>query len=350
MSEREKRNWRFSLNLYFSIINFAIYIVVVIVSTVVLSVLQYSFHFSMEIPEIIYVLLLCAIMGSVITMFLYRRVLLPINKLSQAMENVSAGRFDIALKTESFIDEVQKLYHNFNLMVQKLAMTETLQTDFVSNVSHEFKTPINAIEGYATLLRGEPDLSPTQAEYTEKILYNTRRLSDLVHDILLLSKIDNQAIISKQEIYRLDEQIRQAIVYLEPKWSEKQIDLAAELETVHFKGNQSLLMHVWLNLIDNAIKYNPIGGSVRICLKTSEQNVLVSVQDSGCGISDTEKERIFEKFYQSDTSHKDEGYGLGLALAKQIILIHHGYIDVDSGAAKGSKFTVVLPIEWQPDE
>lgn len=229
-------------------------------------------------------------------------------------------------------------------MVKELAATETLQMDFVSNVSHEFKTPISAIDGYATLLQGNPHLTKEQTEYTDKIIYNVRRLSGLVSNILLLSKIENQAIPVRKEKFRLDEQIRQAILALETKWAEKEIDLEAELENISYIGNETLLMHVWLNLIDNAVKFSPRGGSIRIRLTASEQNILVSVRDHGCGISEPELKRIFEKFYQTDTAHKEEGNGLGLALAHRILLIHHGRIEVENCRTGGCRFLVILPV------
>ena len=131
---------------------------------------------------------------------------------------------------------------------------------------------------------------------------------------------------------------------LEDKWNRKEIELAAELEKVFYKGSEPLLFHVWLNLIDNAVKFSPIGGNVFICLKASESNILFSVRDSGSGIAEPDRKRIFDKFYQADTSHKDEGNGLGLALVKRIVAIHHGHIEAENCMKGGCKFTVVLPI------
>ncbi len=260
------------------------------------------------------------------------------------MSKVAQGDFTVKLETNSKLSEIRKLYGDFNLMVKELAATETLQMDFVSNVSHEFKTPISAIDGYATLLQGDSHLTEEQAVYTDKIIYNVRRLSGLVSNILLLSRIENQAIPAKKEKFRLDEQIRQAILALETKWAEKEIDLAAELETVSYIGNETLLMHVWLNLIDNAVKFSPKGGSIWIRLTASEQNILVSVRDHGCGIAETDLKRIFDKFYQTDTAHKEEGNGLGLALAQRILSIHQGKIEVENCQTGGCQFSVILPV------
>lgn len=334
----------FSIRLYFIGVILLVLIVIYISSNAILDLLYHVFGLPIEIPEYISGLVLSIILGCIVTSLLSKYLLAPITRLTRSMRQVAQGDFSIRLETGFALDEVRELYNNFNTMVSELAATEMLQSDFVSNVSHEFKTPINAIEGYTMLLQDHCALSDEQTEYTEKILFNTRRLSDLVSNILLLSKIDNQNITPQQETFRLDEQIRQAIVYLEPKWTEKDIEIDADLEKASFLGTEKILMHVWVNLIDNAIKFNPAGGSAIIRLKKSEQNILVSVQDTGPGISEKEQKHIFDKFYQADSSHKNEGNGLGLALVKQVIALHHGHIDVENCPEGGCKFTVILPV------
>ena len=341
---KRKGKWNYSLEFYFYWLNLCVFAATVIVAALIAAVLYQFFHLTVEIPEAVYSVILCIALGATVSRFLSKKILAPLSKVSQAMGKVAQGDFSVTLESNSKMNEIQKLYGNFNLMVKELLTTETLQTDFVSNVSHEFKTPINAINGYATLLQGNQDLTEEQSEYAEKILYNTRRLSGLVSNILLLSKIENQAIPVKKEAFRLDEQIRQAILALETKWSEKEIDLAAELEKVSYKGNGNLMLHIWLNLIDNAIKFSQKRGSICICLKASEQNILVSVRDYGCGISETDRTRIFDKFYQTDTAHKEEGNGLGLALVRRIIQIHDGDIEVENCPSGGCRFAVVLPV------
>lgn len=345
MKGKKRERWNYDLEFYFFWINILSFGGVVIFSAILSALIYHFFHLMIQIPEAVYSVVLCIVLGATATGFLSKKILGPVNRLSHAMSKVAEGDFTIRLETESKLKEVQKLYYNFNLMVEELAATETLQMDFIANVSHEFKTPINAIEGYASLLQGDRNLTKEQAEYSEKILYNTNRLSGLVSNILLLSKIENQAIPTKRERFSLDEQIRQAIVSLETKWSEKNIDMEADLESVTFVGNETLLLHVWLNLIDNAIKFNKEGGMIRIGLKASEQNVLVFVWDSGCGIPEEERERIFDKFYQSDTSHKREGNGLGLSLVNRIVAVHNGCVEVENRIEGGCKFTVILPIQ-----
>ena len=230
-------------------------------------------------------------------------------------------------------------------MVSELNATETLQTDFISNVSHEFKTPISAIEGYASLLQEHQQSSEEQAEYIDKILFNTRRLSTLAGNILLLSKLDSQSIRPRRSRFRLDEQVRQCILALERRWTEKEVDFDVDLDSVDFTGYEGLLQHVWTNLIDNAVKFGPRGGLVQIRLVQETGSVLFTIDNEGPVISEKDKARIFNKFYQGDSSHESEGNGLGLALVRKIIAIHDGEVWLEDPASGGCRFAVRLPME-----
>jgi len=260
------------------------------------------------------------------------------------MKDVSQGDFDKQLETSSCIAEVVQSYNSFNVMTKELRATQILQMDFVSNVSHEFKTPINAIEGYTMLLQGE-ELSNEQNEYVEKILFNTQRLSCLVGNILLLSKLENQNIPMKKTKYRLDEQIRQALLSLESKWTQKEIGFQVEMEAVKYVGNEGLFMHVWINLLDNAIKFSPNQGIITMFLKQENDQVKFILEDEGPGIDEEIKNRIFDKFYQADGSHKAEGNGLGLALVKRIIDSAGGTIEAQNREYGGCRFVVQLPLQ-----
>ena len=236
------------------------------------------------------------------------------------MQQVAEGDFSVRLETEKQMKEIRDIYSNFNLMVQELEATEILQTDFVSNVSHEFKTPISAIEGYATLLQDDDmPISEEQEQYISKILFNTRRLSHLAGNILLLSKIEHQSIQTRQNWYRLDEQIRQSIVMMEPKWSEKEIEFDVDMMDVEYLGNENLICHVWDNLLSNAIKFSPCGGTIYIRMMPEGEKIRFSIENEVPQISEYSMKHIFDKFYQGDSSHKQEGNGLGLALVKQIL-------------------------------
>ena len=296
-------------------------------------------------PRFLELCLIGLMVGGGLTQFMGRVFFEPINKLGDAMNMVAEGDFSVSLEEKNSSPEIANIYDKFNLMVKELNATEVLQTDFVSNVSHEFKTPINAIEGYATLLQDGEGLSPDEQEqYVDKILFNTQRLSSLVGNILLLSRIDNQAIPHKGAPFRLDEQIRQAIVLLEPELVKKDIEFDVEMEDITIEGNENLLFHVWNNLIGNAIKFDPPNGLINIKLHKSGGKAVLQIEDSGPGISEEGLKHIFDKFYQEDSSHKQEGNGLGLALAGRIVSLHGGSISAVNLPGGGCRFTVELKL------
>jgi len=300
----------------------------------------YTIHSAVEL------FIISLLVGSFLSIFLGRWFFDPIKNLGDAMNQVAAGDFNITLEQEYGAPEIREINTNFNLMVKELNAIEVLQSDFVSNVSHEFKTPITAIEGYAMLLQDNEMLSlEEQAEYIDKILVNTKRLSNLVGNILLISKIDNQAIQSKMNRFRLDEQIRQSIVLLETEWSRKNIEFDVEMEDVEYFGNESLMHHIWDNLIGNAIKFNPVNGWIKIKLNKYQDKIIFTIEDNGPGIDESTKKHIFDKFYQCDSSHKAEGNGLGLALVKQILSVSNGEIEVFNIPDAGCRFVIVLHLE-----
>lgn len=295
-----------------------------------------------EIPDIVWLLFFSVIIGVTVSIVINIILLRPVVKLSKAMKQVASGDFGIRLSADIQIQEIRDSYESFNLMVQELENTETLQTDFVANVSHEFKTPITAIEGYATLLQGGSD--PSQQSYVDRILLNTRRLSTLVGNILLLSKVSNHAIPVAKTTYRVDEQIRQAILLLEPRWLERNVEFDVELDEIVWNGPEHLMHHVWSNLIGNAVKFGPKDGLVTVKLKQTDGRYEFSVTDQGVGVPEEERQRIFHKFYQLDSSHKQEGNGLGLALVKQIVDGCDGSINVENLPEGGCRFVVTLPM------
>ncbi len=282
------------------------------------------------------------VIGLLVTTLLAKTFFDPIKKLGIAMEKVAKGDFSVRMPLKGNSKEIQEIYSGFNLMTRELGNTEILKTDFVSNVSHEFKTPINAIEGYATLLQGYEGLDDQEREYVEKIVFNTQRLSALTASILLLSKIENQSIPTNQTSFPLDEQIRQSLVALENAWETKNIELDVELDAVSYYGSESLMHHVWDNLISNAVKFSPQGGKITVRLRETRQGIGFFVEDEGPGISPEAKRHIFDKFYQGDSSHKQEGNGLGLALVKKILSLEGGEISVENGNHTGCRFTVIL--------
>lgn len=282
------------------------------------------------------------LVGGVVTSFLSQAFFDPIRKLRSAMEKVADGDFSVRLEESSSSKEIMEIYSGFNLMVQELAATEILQTDFVSNVSHEFKTPISAIEGYSMLLQDNENLLPEQKQYVDKIVFNAERLSSLVGSILLLSRLENQQIPTGQSSYRLDEQIRQSIVALEPAWEKKEMEFDVEMESLDYVGNEPMMRHVWDNIIGNAIKFGPRQGLIRIRLTGRDEQLLCTVEDNGPGLSEEAQKHIFDKFYQADSSHKEEGNGLGLTLVKKILSLSGGEITAENRESGGCRFTVIL--------
>ena len=294
-------------------------------------------------PYTIRVLLISILSAVAIAVGLSTIFVSPMMKLGDAMRKVAGGDFTVRLDCTSKIRDVREVYGSFNTMVKELGNTETLQTDFVSNVSHEFKTPINAIEGYASLLQDSQLTDEQKNAYIDKIIFNTRRLSDLVGNILLLSKVNNQTISLKASTFRLDEQVRQSILALESKWEKKEIEFDIDLDEIEYTGYENLLSHVWLNLIDNAVKFSPQNGQIRIRLKQLAGSVTFSIWDNGLSIPEADIGRIFNKFYQGDNSHASEGNGLGLALVRKIVAAAHGTINVTSSEDAGTEFVVALP-------
>lgn len=307
--------------------------------------MEWAFPFSTDIPLFLQLNLYALVIGMVAARFLSKIFFEPITKLREAMRKVADGELNTVLETKSSSAEIQELYAGFNLMTQELSSTEMLQSDFVSSVSHEIKTPINAIEGYTTLLQSTDNIDEVENEYIERILFNTRRLSTMVSNILLLSKLENQTISTHRTQFSMDEQIRQSILALEPAWTEKNIEFDVVMDSIAYFGNETLMHHVWDNIIGNAIKFSPEKGVVSIRLYQKDKQIIFTVDDQGPGFSEEAKNRLFDKFYQEDSSHKQEGNGLGLALVKRILTISGGSITAQNRPEGGCRFTVTLSAE-----
>lgn len=298
---------------------------------------------SLGIYTLISLLLVSGITVALMSYFIGRRVLTPLVKLSSASKEVARGNFDVTVSDSSKMEEVQSTFRNFNAMVRELKSISTLSSDFIANVSHEFKTPLSVIEGYAMLLQDDRLTAQEREDYLNKILVNTRRLNTLVGNILMLSKMETKPLPEQYTRFRLDEQLRQVVAQLEPQWSAKGISFRVRLDEVELLGWEQVLPYVWSNLISNAIKFSPSGSVIALTLLEQRECAVVTVSDRGCGMEPDVQERIFEKFYQGDTSHKAEGNGLGLALVRQIVELSQGVVEVESQPGKGSTFRVILP-------
>ncbi|OZV11746.1 hypothetical protein CIW83_12825 [Tissierella sp. P1] len=277
--------------------------------------------------------------GSIIFLFVGKMIVKPIRRLTKATEKVAAGDFNISLESHRK-DEIDTLISSFNTMAKKLKSIEILRSDFISNISHEFKTPLTSIQGYTKLLKDCNEVDKN--EYIDIIIEETKRLSMLATNILMLNKIEGENVSIYMEQFSMDEQIRKAILLLENKWSDKDIQLEIDLESVEYKGNQNLMYQVWINLIDNAIKFSPNGENIEIKLYKKHGKIIFSIMDNGTGISKEDQDRVFEKFYKADKSRNTEGNGLGLSIVKRILDIHQGEILLDNSLKKGTKIIVKL--------
>ncbi len=273
-----------------------------------------------------------------------RRAISPFVELSDATKQIAAGNFDISITCAHKKGGPRRLANDFNLMAQELKANEYLRKDFISNVSHEFKTPLSIISGYAELLDGDEISDKDRHEYSVTIQKESKRLIKLTGDLLSLSRLDHQKIQEKAVPFRLDEQIRQAVLLFSPEWSAKSIAMDVDIPSLVYVGNEALLAQVWSNLIDNAIKFTGEDGLVCIWARAQNGVVTVKISDNGEGMSEQTQARIFEQFYQGDSSHAVEGHGLGLALVKKILDVSGGSIFVTSKSGSGTNFVITLPM------
>ena len=274
-----------------------------------------------------------------------RSKLKPINDLVRAMHDVSQGDFSVRVDTEDVSGDMGQLVASFNDMASELGGLELFRKDFINNFSHEFKTPIVSIKGFARQLEREDLTEEQRREYLDIIISESDRLANMSGNVLLLSKLENQNIVTDRTVYRLDEQLRKCILLMEKQWTRKELDLDLDLDEVEFLGNEEMVQHVWVNLLSNAIKFSPQGGTLAVSLKSVGGRAEVRVRDQGPGMDAETRRRIFEKFYQGDTAHASEGNGLGLSLVKRIVDLCQGSVQVDSAPGQGSTFTVRLPLE-----
>lgn len=271
----------------------------------------------------------------------------PLHKMAEATKKVAEGDFSVYVSTIHAADKLDYLdvmIMDFNKMVEELGSIETLKTDFVSNVSHEMKTPIAIIKNYAQLLQAEQITSDRRKEYAAGIEDAAAKLSSLISNILKLNKLEHQRIAPERKEYDVCRQLCESIFLFEDAIEEKEITLEADIEDAAvIKADANLMELVWNNLISNAVKFTERRGSIFIRQTSDENHVLVSVSDTGCGIAKESMRHIFDKFYQGDTSHAADGNGLGLALVKRVLELMDGEIQITSEEGKGSTFLVRLP-------
>lgn len=288
------------------------------------------------------ILIPMALMMELITFFFSRHLLKKVSRLTTAISRVAQGDFHVTLD-ETHAAPLKEIVRDFNKMVQELQSVETLRRDFINNFSHEFKTPIASINGFAQLLLDTEVSKEEQREYLQIISEESSRLTRLAEQTMMLSRLDSQQNIPDREVYSLDEQLRQTAILLSPAWSEKQIDLTVDMPPMSCYCNPALLSQLWINLLNNAIKFTPENGTISIFAHREGTNLLVSIQDTGCGMTEEQLAHIFHRYYQGNRSHSSSGLGLGLSIAHRIVELCGGKIDVESKPGAGSRFTVTLP-------
>lgn len=289
--------------------------------------------------------LISLFIGSTTTILLGKFPLKPINKLVDGMKSLASGKFDTRIEYRGSIANhptFSEITKSFNTLAEELGKTEMLRSDFINNFSHEFKTPIVSISGFAKLLlRG--NLSEEQREqYLKAIDEESMRLSYMATNVLNMTKIENQAILTDISSFNLSEQIRSAVLILEGKWSKRDIEFQLDFDEYTVMANEELLKEVWINLIDNAIKFSPRGEKVKVDITDMNEKIRVSISNIGKGIPQHKLEKIWGKFYQADESHHREGNGIGLAIVKRIVELHKGEAFVSSKDGI-TTFTVDIP-------
>ena len=273
---------------------------------------------------------------------IYRRRLKEITTLSEGISSVACGNYDTHIECKKG-DQMTPVYEDFNKMCAELSSVEILRNDFINSYSHEFKTPIASINGFASLLL-EKDLPEKQRrEYAQIIVEESARLSNLANNTILLSKLSSQQIVTDTQRYDVSEQIRQCAIILSKSWLDKKIAFSGEFPPAMFVGNKELMQHLWINLLGNAVKFTPTGGEISAEVTVQDGNIVVQIADTGEGMNEETLFHLFEPYYQGDVSHSGQGLGLGLSIAKRIVELCGGSITAESELGTGSRFTVSLP-------
>ena len=293
---------------------------------------------------LLFLLLVSLITGAGLAIIGGKIFLRPIRNLVRATKEIASGNFNVRLVPSRAI-EINQLALSFNEMAKELASIETLRSDFVSNISHEFKTPIASIKGFAKRLKKNDLTKEQRDEYLDIIITESERLTKLSSNILLLSKLEGSERTTDRNGFFLDEQIRKTLLLLEPQLKRKNLAVDVGLKEVRIVANEEIFQALWVNLLGNAIKFSPEGGTIGVMLDLDGENAIISISDMGAGIDEETQKHIFEKFYQGDRSRATEGNGLGLALVKRILELEHGEITVVSAINKGACFTVSLPVK-----
>ena len=347
----KKQMQRVSLTLLFSLLSFCVLLVAILLAWgLVMLLIQFNVFegVSEEIrmSNIVIIMSMASlVMGAGLAMIAGKIPLKPFNKFVDGLNSLAAGNFKTRLSYKGPLANhptVFEVTESFNKLAKELENTEMLRSDFINNFSHEFKTPIVSIAGFAKLLRRGNLTEEQKIQYLNAIEEESMRLSYMATNILNMTKVENQEILTDITKFNLSEQIRFAVLLLEEQWSKKNIELQLDFDEHMIEANEELLKQVWINLVDNAVKFAPRCATVGIDICATAQSYIVSVSNTGSDIPIEKQKRIFNKFYQADESHAQEGSGIGLAIVKKIVDLHNGWVSVKSGNGM-TVFSVELP-------
>lgn len=343
MNEKDKSK-KYKIRTYFTIWT----LISALASILVVVIIFFILNLNIDIAEFMnnhtfvttgILLVVPLVIGTVITILIGNPVLKIMKNLSKAINEISNGNYKVRLPETNPLKELNQ---NFNKMVSELDSVEILRDDFVNNFSHEFKTPIVSIKGFAEELKRNDLTEEERIKYLDIIIEESNRLAELSTNILNLSKIEKQTILTDKVKVNIGEQIRKVILVEMKKIEHKNIELNLEIDDVNAIVNEGLMEQVWINIIENAIKYSNQNGMLAISVKNNGEEIIVKIKDNGIGIEEEELEHIFNKFYKIDKSASSPGNGLGLALAKKIVDLHEGKIEVKSKINEGTEFTIEL--------
>jgi signal transduction histidine kinase len=290
-------------------------------------------------------LLITCIMAAVVTFVGGKLILKPLRNMLTSMKKLASGDFSVRTNLSGFLipRELRQFSEEFNITAKELGGIEIMRSDFVNSFSHEFKTPIVSMRGFAAILKNNELSDADRDEYLNVIIQESDRLATLATNVLNLTKIENQFVLSDIKPFNLSEQIRRAILLLDAKWSNKNLDMNIQLEEVFYTGNEDMLYQVWVNLLDNSIKFSNDGGELEIRLRETPESVLFTLRDYGCGMNSETKTHAFDKFYQGDHSRTVDGNGLGLSVVKKVLSLHDGSITIESKPGEGASISILLP-------
>ena len=349
---KEQRKSQFSLSLIFFFVVFAILSVSLLLASAIVYILTrsgvtVSVNGGMEELSTVILLMtvISAVLGGALALFAGRIPLKPVNRIIEGMNRLASGDFKARLsfgKGVSSYRAFADVRDSFNKMAEELENTQMIRSDFVNNFSHEFKTPIVSIAGFAKLLKRGNLTQEQQQEYIGIIDDESLRLASMATNVLSLTRVENQTILTGVSRFNLSEQIRSCVLLLESKWSDRALEFELEFPEYTVCAGEELLKEVWINLIDNAVKFTPEYGTVKVTIEAGEADYRVSVINTGSEIAPEDREKIFNKFYQADTSHATPGNGVGLAIVKRVVQLHGGRVFAESGQGV-TAFTVVIP-------